>query len=327
MKAKRIVTLFLSAMLLTAAALPAAAAERCPVKVNYALGVNGVSAELTAEAVEVDGKPVKVPQVRGLNGYTFLGWCLTDPAKLKAGEEPELVDPSKITVDRDTTFYAIYALPAGHKAYVLGYPDGRFGPADPITRGSVATIIARSCLEGFVEGYDYGNPGGYSDVDAHWALSAISYCTMKGVFKGMGDGSFQPDLPITRQEFALVIARLAGVKANSGTPFSDEGEISDWAVDGVYTAYANGWINGYPDGTFQPMNNIRRDEAVKIFNGYLNRGVDAQGLAGMKGLAAWPDVTVEGEWAYYEIMEAGNDHQFHYRDQEKLVPPEVWDEG
>jgi len=198
MKAKRIIGTLLSVtLLLTAAALPAAAAQKCPASVDYALGFNGVSEDLTSEAVKLGKSPVNVPEVTALEGYKFLGWSTTDPAKIQEGKTPKLVNPTEEKIEADTIFYAVYETEEGHTAvdhghYVIGYPDGTFGPSDDITRGSVATIIARACLEGFVEGSDYGNPGNYSDVANDWAYSAISFCTINGVFKGYDDGTFRP---------------------------------------------------------------------------------------------------------------------------------------
>ena len=320
--------------------------DDCPYPVHYYVGNTGVTEDVTIETVAKNKYPAHVPTIKPLDGYKFLGWSETDPAKLKDGKTPVLVDPTTVKITKETTFYAVYETASGehtaidHSHYVIGYPNGTFGPSDDITRGSVATIIARACLEGFVEGSDYGNPGNYSDVANDWAYSAISFCTINGVFKGYDDGTFRPGQPITRQEFATVIARLAGIQSNQGMPFSDAGDIASWAVDGVYTTYANGWVNGYTDGTFKPLSNIHRDEAVKIFNGYLNRGVDAAGLSELteyvhSGVAShntedgstqymtWPDVP-KGHWAYYEIIEAANDHTFYWPDETKQIPPEHW---
>ena len=264
-------------------------------------------------------------EVEGISGLKFIGWSETDPATLKDGKLPTLVDPTTFKITDDKTFYAVYeklAQDFDHTHYVIGFPDGTFGPDHQITRGQVATIIARSCLENFIEGGSYGNPGNYTDVESHWAFSAISYCSMNGVFTGYGDGTFRPDQYITRQELATVVARLAGVQVSQGLPFSDSADIAAWAVNGVYTNYANGWVNGYTDGTFKPLNDITRAETVKIFNGYLNRGVDAKGLEGMTPFQldasagsyqingtteylTWEDVP-EKHWAYYEIVEACN---------------------
>lgn len=311
--------------------------ESKKLSVSYVIGELGTTEDLTTEKVAFGKQPTKVPTVKGLeitdkNGkrkiYTFVGWSMTEPS----GSEKKLVliDPTTVKIKKDTTFYAIYESAAPdmmtHNRYVIGFHDGTFRPDADITRGEVATIIARVCLDGFVEGTDYGNPGNYSDVKDHWAYSAISYCSMNYVFSGYLDGTFQPDRPITRQELALVMARLAGIQPNQGVPFVDATEIAHWAYDGVYTAYLNGWIKGYTDKTFKPEQNITRAETVKMFNGYLNRGVDAEGLSALTAYVygdvesddagqylTWSDVPLK-HWAYYEIIEAGNDHTFYWAD-------------
>lgn len=313
--------------------------------VKYWVSDNGYTDDLTAERMTKTkgGKPSFVPKITPMPGLKFLGWAEEDPTTLKEGKLPTLVDPLTFTIDEDKIFYAVYErVDIGHSHYVIGFPDGTFGPDSSITRGQVATIIARSCLEDFVEGGSYGNPGNYTDVDSHWANSAIAYCSMKGVFTGYEDGTFRPDRYISRQELATVVARLAGVEINEGLPFSDAEDISSWALNGIYTNYVNGWVNGYTDGTFKPLNNITRAETVKIFNGYLGRGVDREGLSELReyvhtGTASniqdgtdeymtWPDVA-KSHWAYYEIIEAANDHNFRWRDTTKAAPPEDWYEA
>ncbi|MCM1440413.1 MAG: S-layer homology domain-containing protein, partial [Roseburia sp.] len=136
--------------------------------VTYLIGGNGYTNDLTAEKVSsVGARPTFKPEVTGLNGYVFQGWSETDPALLKDGEEPKLVDPLTFSISADKIFYAYYKKEGiDHTHYVVGYKDGTFRPSANITRAEVATIIARACLEGFEEGADYGNPGNYTDVGA-----------------------------------------------------------------------------------------------------------------------------------------------------------------
>lgn len=289
--------------------------------VTYDLQGKGTSKDALSETVASGGKPAKVPAITANKGYTFKGWSQSDPSKT---EEPKLVDPKTVAIKADTTFYAVYDGPVTgeHEHYIKGYDTGIFGPADNITRSQVAAIIARACLDGFHEDTDYGN-GGYTDVaNDHWARSAIAFVTEAGVFEGDGEGHFDPDRPITRQEFALVFARMAGLLEVGETPFSDAATTADWAMAGVYTAYAKGWLDGYNDGTFKPWNNIMRSEAVKIVNRYLNRGVNAEGIVDVYSeLKQWSDVP-STYWAYYEILEASNDHTYFYADG--VQPPEVY---
>lgn len=311
--------------------------ETCPYQVFYWLGLNGTTDDSTIEAVSEGGKPAHVPEVTAIEGYKFLGWSLTRPEE---GKEVTLIDPTAERVTEDTTFYAVYEkigpVTARHKNYIKGFPDGTFGPEKDITRAQVATIIARAILPGFKEGADYGNIGGYTDVTGHWAASAIAYCSKYGVFKGYDDGTFQPNRSISRQELALVVARLDGVTPAGEIPFTDADQVSAWARDGVYTAYTKGLIRGYDDKTFRPLDNISREEAVTIFNRYLKRDVNAEGLADLtpylkgeakgeegKSYMVWPDVP-EKRWSYYDVIEASNDHEFYYVDETNETPPEHW---
>ena len=125
---------------------------------------------------------------------------------------------------------------------------------------------------------------------------------------------------MTRQEFAVVIAKLAGVQENQGLPFTDADSINKWARDYVYTVYVNGWITGYNDGTFKPKNLITRAEAVKIFNAFLGRSTTKESFDYVTEFDhVWSDFSAKN-WAYPDIMEATNDH-FYYLNEDGVA---IW---
>lgn len=203
--------------------------------------------------------------------------------------------------------------PDEHKLYIKGYTDGNFHPHAFITRAEAATIIARVAFDDYVEGQRYDIGDGYADenIDKHWAISAIEFTTLKGVFSGYKGNYFRPNQTITREEFAVAFSRISGAEPAGDMPFTDTDKISAWAKDGVYTAYINGWMSGDSEGTFRPDVPINRAEAVKTINSYLRRGVDKAGV-GSLNIKKWPDVA-ETHWAYYEIIEASNSHSYEYR--------------
>lgn len=293
--------------------------------VTYKLGIQGITNDLTAEKVANGGKPSRVPRVTCIQeGYSFVGWSETDPSRTS---DPKLVDPRTFTIDADKTFFAVYKstkpATAKHEHYIKGYDTGVFLPLGGITRAELAAIIARSCGRGYVEGANYGNAG-MSDIDGHWARSAIAFCIAREWLAGYPDGTFRPDAPISRQEFAVAFARMAGMRPLGTLNFIDTNDIADWAKPGVYTCVANGWVNGYPDGSFRPEAAMLRSEAVKIMNGYLKRGVDEKGLSEVLDLLKiFPDVPKD-YWAYFEIIEASNDHEFYYVGEDGTAPPEHW---
>ena len=201
-----------------------------------------------------------------------------------------------------------------HKAYIYGYEDGDFRAERGITRAETAAIFARA-LTDYTEG-EYENT--MLDMDGtEWFANNVNYLVSQNVITGYEDGTFRPYENITRQEFATMIARLGEVLEAGDMPFSDVSAETEWGVDYIYTAYTNGWVSGYEDGTFRPYNSITRAEAVKIVNSYLKRVVDANGLDGVD-YTIFPDVNTS-HWAYFDIIEAANDH-----DYEKSTNPENW---
>lgn len=110
----------------------------------------------------------------------------------------------------------------------------------------------------------------FMDVDAmpDWAVPEVAAAVRAGIIKGMPDGSFKPDLLVTRAEMAAMLARAlvyAGLETVPGDYwFSDQADIPDWAVDQVMTAVRYGLIMGYPDGRFQTENTTTRAEAAAM---------------------------------------------------------------
>ena len=101
---------------------------------------------------------------------------------------------------------------------------------------------------------------------------AVSALNQLGIINGYEDGTFQPDNDVTRAEFTAMLMRTMGAgsvgsASAADLPFSD---ISDqdssisWAIPNINTAYGNGIINGYEDGTFRPNDNVLYEEAVKM---------------------------------------------------------------
>ena len=156
-----------------------------------------------------------------------------------------------------------------HYAYIVGYPDKTVRPQNGITRAEVATIFFR-LLTDETRNANSTKSNSYSDVAAGaWYNHAVSTLSAMGIVKGDSYGKFNPDAPITRAEFAAIAARFDD-KANTTTAdFSDI--ASHWAKNEISAASNNGWITGYPDGTFRPDNKITRAEAMTLVNRVLKR--------------------------------------------------------
>ena len=200
-----------------------------------------------------------------------------------------------------------------HYAYIVGYPDKTVRPQNGITRAEVATIFFR-LLTDETRDANSTKSNSYSDVAAGaWYNHAVSTLSAMGIVKGDSDGKFNPNAPITRAEFAAIAARFDD-KANSTTAdFSDI--VSHWAKNEISAASNNGWINGYPDGTFRPDNKITRAEAMTLVNRVLKRLPETEEDL-HDDMIKWSDNSDASQWFYLAVQEATNSHYYQTKENQ-----------
>jgi hypothetical protein len=118
-----------------------------------------------------------------------------------------------------------------------------------------------------------GNSGTFKDIAGHWAKEGIERAVNMGFVNGYGDGTFRPDLKITRAEFVVMTARAFDfeVKGGMSLNFSDVDKIPVWARPYIAEAEQAGLIKGYEDGSFRPNQWISRSEMavliMRLFDG------------------------------------------------------------
>lgn len=196
-----------------------------------------------------------------------------------------------------------------HLAYMKGYPNLTFGPDRNMTRAEVTMMFARLLKDRPEANKVYTMP--YADVTKDdWYAFAVSYMTENKLITGYPDGTFKPNNPISRAEFAAIASRFDQLKTGLNLPFNDVG-AGHWAYDVIASAADKGWVNGYPDGSFKPENKITRAEVVSTTNRMLNRYADlAFAKAHKTELAPMRDMD-ESHWAYGAAVEAMNGHDYH----------------
>ena len=199
-----------------------------------------------------------------------------------------------------------------HYSYVVGYEDGMVKPEKAITRAEVATIFYR-LLKDDVRAKYWTKSNDFTDVTADdWYNTTVSTLNAMGIISGYEDGSFQPNAPITRAEFAAMAVRFFEEDSaiyEKGT-FNDIAG-SEWFADAVQAAKDHSIIGGYPDGSFQPNKNISRAEACSIINRTLDRIPDADHLLPEDLMKNWPDNN-PGDWYYADMQEATNGHEYEW---------------
>ena len=206
-----------------------------------------------------------------------------------------------------------------HFAYIVGYPNGNVEPNGNITRAEVATIFFRLLTEE-VRTANSTQSNSLSDVTrGQWFNHAVSTLSSMGSVKGHNDGTFAPNAPITRAEFAAIAARFDDKNTDTSSKFTDI--ASHWAKNEIGIAANKGWINGYPDGTFRPNQYITRAEAMTLVNRVLNR-LPENSSDLLDSMIKWPDNSDASAWYYLAVQEATNSHA--YSDKSKDDKYEKW---
>ncbi len=144
---------------------------------------------------------------------------------------------------------------------MTGYADGTYGPADPLSRAQLATVLWR--LAGEPEGSaalpaDCGAGEFYSGA-VPWALG-------EEIFTGYESGLFGPADDLTREQAATVLWRAAGSPEAECdlSDFPDAGDVSEFAETAVRWAVSEGVMRGQGDGTLDPQGTCSRAEVAAL---------------------------------------------------------------
>ena len=251
-------------------------------------------------------------------GYTFTGWSpkvaetVTGNAIYTAQWTRNYVPyyppvPPTVKIEDDD---ALGLNTTDHFAYIVGYGNGEVRPQNNITRAEVATIFFR-LLTDDVRDENLTKTNRYSDVAAtSWYNTAVSTLSSMGIITGYPDGTFRPNAAITRAEFAAIAARFDNDGDKTAAKFSDI--ATHWAKDEISIAYNNGWITGYPNGTFGPQRDITRAETMTLVNRVLNRQPETEDDL-LPNMTVWTDNANPKAWYYLAVQEATNSHYYEFK--------------
>ena len=273
-----------------------------------------------------DGEDGKLEVVK-IGGENYLKFSTKDfsPFVLVWDEKDEPTDPVNPPDGGGTTPNPPDLNTEDHFSYVVGYPeDYRTGepsddedlwpvkPQGNITRAEVASIFYR-LLKDDVRDANTTDVSEFSDVSASdWYGTTVATLSAMDIVRGYEDGTFRPNAPITRAEFAAIATRFfeeTGAEYEPGT--FDDVTGNEWFANAIADAVELGLIGGYPDGTVRPNNNITRAEACAIVNRTLGRIPHVDHLLPADEMTTWPDNN-PSDWFYADMQEATNGHEYEW---------------
>lgn len=293
-----------------------------PIKGNAPIDTNSYKLGDVAIVLEADGVTAE--------RYRFLGWNTK-----KDGSGKTYLPGEKIEVKFNVILYAqweqieeriyekhdypkcdlfILKERGSHIKYIFGYTDGNLLPEGNITRAEAAAIAVR--LKD-ISTTDMSKANYVDLKEGAWYLQYINAALKYNLLDAEGD-KIRPDDPITRAEMARLLSPID--KTNDlRSDFQDI--IGHRYEKEINQAYGNKRIIGYPDGSFKPDNNITRAEAVIMFNSIFNRVPDKDFINKNEVLLVKFKDLKKDYWAYYELAEAANSHEYERKSNNK---DEIW---
>jgi len=149
-----------------------------------------------------------------------------------------------------------------------GMAPGRFAPLQDVTRAQFAVLLDRATKT--APAADGRTP--FDDVPpTAWYAPYVAAAFDTDLMDGTGRTTFSPDTPVTREEMAVILARLPQTTSNTADlgQFSDASAIDPWAADAVAKVVGANLMTGFPDGTFGPLLPANRAETAVILCNYL----------------------------------------------------------
>ena len=186
--------------------------------------------------------------------------------------------------------------------FMRGDIEGNLNPNGSITRAEFVTIINRAF------GYDQGGSTPFSDVPSTaWYAEDVGIAYNEGYITGTSDTTFSPLSTITREEAAVILTRNLMMQADTGEDisFTDSRDFGEWSRGYISTASRYQLLNGYPDGSFRPQNQLSRGEAAILIVNAIGTPIQTEGSQSLGYVYGNVTITASGA-TLRDTVVAGN---------------------
>ncbi|MCP6762488.1 MAG: S-layer homology domain-containing protein [Fischerella sp. CENA71] len=212
-------------------------------------------------------------------------------------------NPNVLTVYRDRAQIPSYATEAvaiaTQKLLVVNYPQTEIlDPLRDITRAEVVALIYQALVTSgkqkpiispYIVNPDVDIPS-FTDLKGHWAEGFIRALVSMNLTRGFADGSYQPNQPMTRAQYAALVTAAFNPTAKRSAPEFTDVPKNFWAYKAIQQAAQGGFVGGFNDRTFRPQQNVQRLQViVSLVNGLSLPAANADVLSGFSDRNSIPD--------------------------------------
>ena len=155
------------------------------------------------------------------------------------------------------------------KGIINGKSENTYAPNDALTRAEFVKLAVLA-----LDTLDTAAKADFADINENdWFYSYAASAYNMGIIKGIDESNFAPNMQISREDMAVILARAAEKVQGSeeaGKEFADAEHISDYAKDACKKLSALGVIKGDENGCFNPKGVATRAEAAVVFDRFLD---------------------------------------------------------
>ena len=205
----------------------------------------------------------------GTYTFTMPGRDVLVTATFTEVVKEEITMPDYTDVEEDAWYYD-YVVYMVENGYMTGTSDTTFEPNTNLTRAMIAQILCN------IEDGTASATSAFTDVAAdQWYTNAINWAAEQNLVSGYGDGTFEPNDPITKEQMAVILYQYAVYKgydvsaSNNLSAFTDASSVSSWALPYVQWAVGAGVMSGMGNGQLNPTGTATRAEIATMMALYL----------------------------------------------------------
>ncbi|OEF98931.1 hypothetical protein BHF71_02925 [Vulcanibacillus modesticaldus] len=219
-----------------------------------------------------DDKSLKL-KLRLVEKYNLLGtgsWSLNEAPKNIWNYYQSWLDGKHYFIDTEKHWAENDILSMLDRGWMVGTSEENFSPNLPLSRAQAVVVIVRAL--GLNNDFSVDNFSNFVDVDAdYWAKNEIEIAYRYGIIKGVKEGYFAPNEPLTRAQMAAILSRILIDKNNvqiAEKPIDrfEDVNFNHWAYADIINLSTRNIFMGYTDGKFHPNDYLSRGQMAALMN-------------------------------------------------------------